>query len=348
MEDIIENYYHIQGLDESVLCLNPLIKEEGLEFIKFSFLEFQNKFHKYFLSEFDELSESTTSVSFNDKEIYSGVSMTFESIIHHSSLICSFELEGSGYLILLKDIIVINSDINEIEEVEIESEIDEDDYFDYEKYLTPKIKSLINKLRIFKKGHLKLISCFTIYRSNEFIRLTESYNIPVSYDFKNYRYRIDLEDLDFISSHIQKELSIPPLLELAFDSFNESYNIDHLKLKYVTLIIALESIFNRSGQDPIQHIISRHVSLLLSSTREEFETISKNVKELYNIRSIIVHGKTEGGELKKIEKLQPYLDRLEDVVRDVLKKLIWMYDFEEKQPTKDSLFSYLNAKGFEG
>jgi len=39
---------------------------------------------------------------------------------------------------------------------------------------------------------------------------------------------------------------------------------------------------------------------------------------------------------------------LEGLVRSVLRQLIYLYHFDLAEPTKESLFEYLNAKGFEG
>ncbi len=73
-----------------------------------------------------------------------------------------------------------------------------------------------------------------------------------------------------------------------------------------------------------------------------------NLKELYDIRSTIVHGSTDKSRLKKLESLSEKLETLNEIVRKVLEKLIWLYDFEMSEPSKDSLFNYLNAKGFAG
>jgi len=201
------------------------------------------------------------------------------------------------------------------------------------------ILQLIYKLRLFKKGHIRLISSLFIGKDKEWY-FDNEYNIPLKFFWDN-RYKIDEADLDFLDSHLNE-----PLLDLAFISFNQIYELQSEKLSFVVLIMALESIYNRSGQDPIQHIISRHVSLTLSNSKEEFETLFRKVKDFYNLRSIIVHGSTEKKELIKIENIHDKLEELFDLVRAILKKLIWLYDFEISQPTKNSLFDYLNSKGF--
>ena len=120
------------------------------------------------------------------------------------------------------------------------------------------------------------------------------------------------------------------------------------KLRFVVLMISLESIFNKSAQDPIQHILSRHVALTLSSDKTTFECYFKELKRLYNIRSTILHGKIKGDELKKVGNIKSHAVRLEEIVRSVLRWLVWLYDYENSEPTKESLFTYLNSKGFEG
>src|SRR5205085_9197009 len=93
-------------------------------------------------------------------------------------------------------------------------------------------------------------------------------------------------------------LVVPPYLQLAFNSFIEYYNVEDEKLKFVMLMIALESIFNKSNQEPIKHIISRHAALTITRDKQKFHEKVERIKFLYDLRSWIVHGKYEDKEHK--------------------------------------------------
>ncbi len=142
-------------------------------------------------------------------------------------------------------------------------------------------------------------------------------------------------------------------LELALKSFLESYNIEDDKLKFVVLMIALESIFNRSKDEPIRHIISRHAALTLTRDKRTFDDYVKRLKFLYDLRSSIVHGKLENKDddkdyrkyKKNLEQIGNYSLELEEIVRNVLKKLIIQNKlFNSDTPqNKEDLFKLLNV-----
>src|SRR5439155_19616177 len=110
------------------------------------------------------------------------------------------------------------------------------------------------------------------------------------------------------------------------------------------LMIALESIFNKSSQEPIKHIISRHTALTITRNKQKFFEIVERVKFLYNLRSWIVHGDNKKFS-KHSTKFPTYILELEELVRNVLKQLIWNEKlFDSKKPTtKEELFDILNA-----
>lgn len=78
------------------------------------------------------------------------------------------------------------------------------------------------------------------------------------------------------------------------------------------------------------------------------------IKKLYNIRSKIVHGEKSDTDDKTykdyLKRSTHYTLKLEEIVRDVLKKLIFRINDPDLNLPKDKneLWQYLNAKGFSG
>ncbi|MEO8712790.1 MAG: hypothetical protein ABI405_11735 [Parafilimonas sp.] len=331
---IKEVLYYFEGLDRSILRLNDHLINYHFEFVLYNPKEFEEKFKNIIIvrknSDYgfdDDMPEKEFSFGFlfgledlkyfNVPEIIKDEYVIF---LRHTEIEKRLEdkiLEGQT---------VLNSD-TDLNEIKVDN----------------RIESLVNKLKLFKTGHIKLISAFEF--TDALGCVGEGYFYPTK-RIKYNKYHIDNIPQPFLL--LENQLEIPSYLELAFNSFLEYYNIEDERLKFVVLMISLESIFNKSNQDPITHIISRHVALLIAENKESFFKVYDEVKRLYNIRSAIVHGKDEKESKKDLKDVEKDILILEEIVRSVLRKLIWIYDFDLDMPSdKKSLWNYLNAKGFE-
>ncbi|MFI5193211.1 MAG: hypothetical protein ACHQD7_04120 [Chitinophagales bacterium] len=85
------------------------------------------------------------------------------------------------------------------------------------------------------------------------------------------------------------KFDVNELSKIAFESFSVSHLIPDVKTQFVTLMTALESIFNM-GENQIVHTVSRHLALLLAKDQAEFTMHYKRIKKLYSLRSKITHG----------------------------------------------------------
>ena len=202
---------------------------------------------------------------------------------------------------------------------------------------------LIRKLRLFKSGQIDFQGYFSVLvKDRRVLQKHKTQAIPIY-----GKYSIDQSEVADLEKLLSLNLDIPDLLKLAIESFELAYRTPDLKIRFVLLMMGLESIFNRSGNDPIQHIISRHLALTLAESEEGFNKLFIATKRLYQTRSKIVHGNTDIKEMEKINlKIINELQELESLTRRVIMKLLWMYDFESGTLNKDSLFEYLNRKGF--
>lgn len=95
----------------------------------------------------------------------------------------------------------------------------------------------------------------------------------------------------------------------------------------------LESLMNL-GSHQITHTVSRHLSLIISNSIAEFQTNYVRTKELYDIRSSIVHGGKINEDLTKVTT------ELHDKVRSVINYCLKL------NVDKKTLFAKLNAAGF--
>jgi hypothetical protein len=147
-------------------------------------------------------------------------------------------------------------------------------------------------------------------------------------------YTIDDEDVSKLSTTLKAKYESNQLTELAAKNFSLVYDIPDGRIRYITLMTCLESLFNL-GKDQIAHTIARHLSIILSEDKEQFKKNYTEIKKLYNMRNNIVHG----SEYKGDDLMKDYLN-LADKVR---KAIIYC---NTPSLTKEKLFEELNIRGF--
>ena len=125
-------------------------------------------------------------------------------------------------------------------------------------------------------------------------------------------------------------------LQLAFDSFNLSYEMHNLNLLFLSLMISMEAILNLDRSE-VTFQVSRNAAVLLGKDKENAEQIFKNMRELYKKRSNIVHG-SKVQESKKISKED--IIRLREYVRQSIKEIHFI------GKDKPEIIDILNSCGF--
>lgn len=121
-------------------------------------------------------------------------------------------------------------------------------------------------------------------------------------------------------------------IQLAFDNFELSYEIFSTNVAFLTLMNGLEALLN-PGKGEIRYRISRNCGVLLGKDKQEATEIFRNVKELYNLRSSIVHGTKRKIEEGELNKLRGYL-------RESIKRLLKI------NKSKKEVLDILNESGF--
>jgi len=201
------------------------------------------------------------------------------------------------------------------------------------KFVVGYLNPIIRLMRLFTEGDIRMPLIY-------FYVLDDKKIVP-SMKFFSYRqiswemYRLEHVDLNRLLKFIH-ETKIPfsePSLQLAFENFELSYEIDNENLSFVTLMISLETLLNKSAHE-LRYRISRNAAVLLGEDREDSKKIFTEIRKLYDIRSEIVHsGKSKTFTRENLLTLRHY-------VRDSIKNIYSM------GKSKDRILNLLNSHGF--
>lgn len=197
-------------------------------------------------------------------------------------------------------------------------------------YLYP----VIRKMRLFKEGNIEMPLQYYYYIDNEtprsFMSLgtnrvisRELYNIKKSELPELYKFLIET-NLPFKRDY----------LNLALRNYELSYQMSYDTISFMTIMLSLESLFNRADQHELTYSISRNAAVLLGKNLVDSKTIFNDIKYLYGIRSSIVH-KGTSSKLKHEDVL-----RLRQYIRDSI-KIMCNIDME-----KDDILDKITSLGF--
>lgn len=303
-----------RDVDDSILKLNYIIKQDGYFFEKINLAQLELLTAPllrvdYTKTEYLRLEDGTV-VSNNFYRAYN------RSNINNDLMISD---ETNYYIILTKDEIInledANSAFNKMDEVKNYS------------------INLLKKLHLLKNSSLEYVTTLIYdYEKNEWkggVDFT---------DLKRYfvlRLKIEDSELQFAEKLLKNKLFDDSSFQLSMDFFQSSYRTENMQLCYLNLVTSLESIFNTST-NPIAHTVARHLALILTDNKEDFLLKYKEIKKMYDLRSAIVHGASKQDYQKVSSSFHPL--RLY-----TLKALQFV---NEKKFNKKQLFEYLNAYGF--
>lgn len=310
-------YALFRNVDESILKLNQYMT--GYKFVKFDLSEVEKEFYQLF-----GLPKDFTAQEFISN--YNGKVFTknFYDAITNSKL-TEYSVFNRGYMIFLEA-----SEVFELEHDEnghIKTDNSTHNLFQTFEY----VHHLIKCLRLIFSGYVAATTIFQIDLSNKhiFTKMSDGVNRTVEKILD-----IDESKFEQFGNLIKKSFPESNDLSLALENFNTSYTIQDNRVRFITLITALESIFN-FGRDQIAHTIARHSTLLISNTKQEFHHNYSRVKKLYNERSSLVHGSGKKNIIQDTD-----IDFAEELVRIAI--LFWI----NKGTDKKQLFDYFNALGY--
>lgn len=304
-----QSYSIINNVTESLLELNPLLINHGHELIKISLEEFENSY-----SELVPHTKSKTNFICYSKNNH--VSESFWRAMQLSKVI-GFNEQRNGFVILLRNIDIVTPSIEENPVDHLNKAFNDTQNFTFQ---------LIRQLRLFKAGDVS--SCISFIKGNQNNILT--YKMSGS-SASSEMYVLTQSEVKSFAFRINKT-KFHDYIEMALNNFELSYSDIYIKLRYIILIQCLELLFNKGGSN-ISHVISRHLALVVSNSKEDFEVNYCNIKALYQKRNEIVHGGTKSINTEDFYHASRY-------VRSAILGCI------ELNKSKEDLFNYLNYKGF--
>jgi hypothetical protein len=202
-----------------------------------------------------------------------------------------------------------------------------------ENYLEPKIRLM----RLFKEGNIHMPMKYYFFIENDMPKpfMSKGSGLFTHIRPMSSEYTVEESEVPSLEKFIQ-DTKLPfhsEFLQLAFENFELSYQVPITNLSFLALMNSLEALFNR-GQAELNYTISRSVAVLLGKDMNESKIIFKKMKELYDIRSDIVHArKLKGASERELLNLRHY-------VRESIKEISYM------NKNKEEVFDLLNSHGF--
>lgn len=315
----VECYALFKNVDETILKINPILEKTGYEFIALDLVELEKNFSNLY-----SLPDNYQPKMLINLQEGRTISNEFYTAFQNHSL--GGSRFGDSKTIFLKR-------IENFQQTVIDNTIQLGDSMKIGGEMQRFKNEIIRKLRLFKNGDIMSPVQFQISKKNRHVGSKLTGRVVKPPTWKTYSILdSEIKDLEIHLSQIFESNDLTKIAEIYFESCYELYDV---KARFTNLVTALESIFNR-GKDQISHIIARHLSLIISDSKEEFGINYKRIKKLYGHRSQIVHGQ----KLKFKENISEATDELHNLVR---KAIIYCMKLEMN---KEEFFTYLNAKGF--
>jgi len=150
-----------------------------------------------------------------------------------------------------------------------------------------RLRDKIRLLRLFKEGNILMrFSLFYHLEESEPKIIWSTLEGPL---FDRTLFRLENDEVVQSQDFLNKvKMPFEKKLQLAFESFELSYESHSAALSFLSLMIAMEVMLNR-GKDELRYTISRNAAVLLGKDKDDSERVFKEVKGLYDKRSKLVH-----------------------------------------------------------
>jgi Apea-like HEPN len=311
-----ESYAIVLNADKTVIKLNTALEKLGYKFQWIDETELEANFSEIF--NLPKSSERLLTIMIGRES--KGISHELHNILVHTppyGEILHMEFPGILVLRKLNDFNVNGDGMDFVaQQTEFMS------FFEF-------ANDLLLQMRLFKIGEIRYSQFFSITSETRQVGFRKT-GIAIG---SRGDYTLTDEEAEKLSNILIAKYETNSLTELAIKNFNVVYDLPDVRLRFVTLVTCLESLFNL-GKDQIAHTISRHLSVIISDNKEQFKENYKQIKKLYNTRSAIVHGGLYNGDI-----IKDHLE-LSDKVRVAIKYC------NVPELTKDRLFEDLNSSGF--
>lgn len=315
-----ESYAIFANTDPSILLLNPLIEPYGFTFKIFDLQKLYEDFSAVFGIAKDEAPKALTTLqNFNIT-----TSLEFCQAIQGTP--------GFGLDVVMRNQLCMLKIIEPSTQEVINNSVNTTLLMRVFKKLTDFTDTLLLQLRLLKTGDIYSPFPFQIASVTRNI-LSRMASAPVHNGTQLFS--LTESDVEKFKASFRLTFEATPLVSLAMGHFQMAYQIKDPRIRFITLMTALESIFN-VGSEQITHIVSRHLAMVTSSNAVEFEKAYKENKKLYGHRSQIVHGTGKGNNDPAL------LEELENKLRTAIRYCMEQHSDKDKK----ELFTYLNSSGF--
>ncbi|MBY0480697.1 MAG: hypothetical protein K2Q21_05025 [Chitinophagaceae bacterium] len=213
-------------------------------------------------------------------------------------------------------------------------------------------KGIIDQdLKKLKRFADKLQSClrFARYDSIEchfyFARILNEQNLIPLIDTKSFRLSNKVQpfvgqDTAMISALLNIDRKINGYTQFAIATFEESFRIQNLQIRFIHLMNCLEMCFNYANNDMPAQIVAKYSSLLISKNKQEFSSVYSELLNLFWLKKRILSGALINEQsFTDVEQLYDKTIFIEDLSRNVIKKLLYM-----NIKTKEELYNKLDQR----
>ncbi|PTB98012.1 hypothetical protein C9994_00195 [Marivirga lumbricoides] len=311
-----ESFVIFANVDSTILKINPYIQKYGFEFRNYNLSELESIFSGLFLPKEELDFPSKTDCHIVDIDI----SLRFYQALNSNPT-------GHHLLQNNKALMLQNLKVHEFNMNELNTELQNLSILHAKTMLFS--RKLLFSLRLHYDGDVAIITDFTkALPHNEILFRTTGLQFigrsPLKFSDESL-----IQDPD----SYQLDNSKQDYLKLSEEKFNLSYEFHNVSTKYLTLITCLECLFNH-GKDQITHTISKHLALILSEKKEDFQKNYQRIKKLYRVRSTITHG----SQVK---------ENMHELTNDLREKVRYAIIYcRQLNKSKKELFEYLKEKGF--
>jgi len=214
---------------------------------------------------------------------------------------------------------------------DIESFLNEPGKIDNE-YILGYLDPTLRLMRLYKEGNIFMpLRYYYFIEDNIPERIT---SIGTHWHISMEPYDLKVMEIPDLENFIQNT-KLPfekQFLQLAFENFELSYHTQDADLSFLSLIMSMESLFNR-GEGEIAYTIARNTAVIIGQTEKDSKDVFNKMKKLYGKRSEIIHKGVKCIDGRDVTELRHY-------VRESIKQIYRL------GKTKDEVFDLLNALGY--
>jgi hypothetical protein len=179
----------------------------------------------------------------------------------------------------------------------------------FENYSDEEIFDVFYLLKIIFPSELDISHIVNFKIENDFVQRISMTTLAQRYCPESKYLFCEVSEFKKINNYIKlvfNNLKTKNYIESAIENYQNSFNASHLHFSFIALCISLENLID--ARHELTYRLKRLISIICGDNPESCSRIFKNIGEIYNLRSEIVHG----GKVtdKKIYEFYEYLQSI--------------------------------------